>query len=330
MSAREKTMHTAVDAYVCKKSATSLGYYDDKYLEAMCGSLVRNSVRKQPIINRGYYTRVACFRQIVKEFLSETRMSGPRQIVNIGCGYDTLSFHMLDEGYDDLVLYEVDYEEVILRKTDLIRRSPELRERLGGVENVLAANYGFETDKVKFVAVDLQQSNVVDALALAGLASGHSTLIISECVLVYMNASCVSQLCSSLVSYFDDTPVAWISYDMINPFDPFGKMMRSNIELAGGYRIPGFTDFPSLEAHHKKFVDAGFCLDTTRVCSMLDAYRFMISDVEKKRLESIERFDEVEEWDLLMGHYSLLLGVRGSTLAALTGLLPPNKFNLEV
>jgi hypothetical protein len=56
------------------------------------------------------------------------------------------------------------------------------------------------------------------------------------------------------------------------------------------------------------------------VCT--DAYKGMVSDDEKRRLHSIERFDEVEEWELLMSHYSLLLGVKGAPLVDLVALMP--------
>jgi hypothetical protein len=41
-----------------------------------------------------------------------------------------------------------------------------------------------------------------------------------------MDAACVSSLGTSLVSFLADAPVAWLSYDMFNPTDTFGKMMR--------------------------------------------------------------------------------------------------------
>ena len=183
MSAIEKTMFTAVDAFAAKKSATTLGYYQDKYLE--CLQLHSGkTVRKQPVINRGYYTRVVCFRKFVNEFLESTKSNGLRQIINLGCGYDTLSFHLLDECHERLSIFEVDYEEVITRKTDMIRRSPVLNDMLEGSGDPLGPNYGFHTEAIKFVASDLQDPKVIDSIVAAGLDSTSPTLIISECVLV--------------------------------------------------------------------------------------------------------------------------------------------------
>mmetsp|Transcript_29690 Transcript_29690/g.50107 ORF Transcript_29690/g.50107 Transcript_29690/m.50107 type:complete len:147 (+) Transcript_29690:791-1231(+) len=137
-----------------------------------------------------------------------------------------------------------------------------------------------------------------------------------------MDAACVSSLGSSIVSLFASAPIAWLSYDMFNPTDTFGKMMRSNIESSAGYKIPGFTDFPTLASHETKFVDVGFSAETTKACSMLEAYTTMISEDEKRRLHTIEPLDEIEEWELLMSHYSLLLGVRGDALSSLMSCFP--------
>ena len=38
---------------------------------------------------------------------------------------------------------------------------------------------------------------------------------------------------------------------------------------------------------------------------MLDFYNKIISSDERKRINSIEFLDEVEEWNLLMNHYCL-------------------------
>ena len=45
-----------------------------------------------------------------------------------------------------------------------------------------------------------------------------------------MDTDSVSSLCTSLVSYLSNADVAWVSYDMYNPSDTFGKMMRFIID----------------------------------------------------------------------------------------------------
>ena len=83
MSAKEKTMFTAVDSFASKLSATTIGYYDDEFLQDLQVVTKERVGKKQPIIHLGYYTRVSCFRRIVHEFLEKTKAKS-RQIINIG------------------------------------------------------------------------------------------------------------------------------------------------------------------------------------------------------------------------------------------------------
>ena len=58
--------------------------------------------------------------------------------------------------------------------------------------------------------------------------------------------------------------------------------------------------------------------------NVVDTYKHIICDEEKNRLQSIERLDEIEEWEMLMSHYCLLLGVKCDTedLTNLLQLMP--------
>ena len=151
----ERTIYTASDALVCKYSASSLGYYNDKYLHSlfaksivkantnsMVGAPSINPLRKPPIINRGYYGRVKCIDVVLSKFLSATSLntsaasipsiptditdklitdipdsaSAYRQIVSLGGGFDTLSLRIIAENNPGLHIYEVDFEEVINKK----------------------------------------------------------------------------------------------------------------------------------------------------------------------------------------------------------------------
>ncbi len=66
------------------RSCVKLGYYKDEYVK----HFVRDHIRRPPLINRGYYSRVSGFRKIIKQFLSATT-SGFKQIVSLGAGFDT-------------------------------------------------------------------------------------------------------------------------------------------------------------------------------------------------------------------------------------------------
>lgn len=55
-------------------------------------------------------------------------------------------------------------------------------------------------------------------------------MILTECVLVYLEPESVRQLKPEIANYFDD--VTFIDYEMFNASDAFGKVMVRNFEVA--------------------------------------------------------------------------------------------------
>jgi hypothetical protein len=86
-------------------------------------------------------------------------------------------------------------------------------------------------------------------------------------------------------------------------------LSRYNLETIGGFQIPGFTQYPDLPSHSNRFLESG--CDLSRSCTMLSVYNHLIPPSEKARINRIELFDEVEEWELLMNHYCVSIGIRG-------------------
>ena len=56
------------------------------------------------------------------------------------------------------------------------------------------------------------------------------TLVISECVTIYIQSESVPRLRRLFATTFND--VAFVDYEMFNGKDPFGKMMVRNFEVA--------------------------------------------------------------------------------------------------
>lgn len=61
----EAVIATNDDASECKRSAVRLGYWKDDYI----GYFVKNTERKAPEINRGYFARVKGVEYFVEKFL---------------------------------------------------------------------------------------------------------------------------------------------------------------------------------------------------------------------------------------------------------------------
>lgn len=55
------------------------------------------------------------------------------------------------------------------------------------------------------------------------------TLIISECVMIYLQSDTIDKLRKMFANYFND--VAFVDYEMFNGNDSFGKVMVRNFEV---------------------------------------------------------------------------------------------------
>jgi hypothetical protein len=88
---------------------------------------------------------------------------------------------------------------------------------------------------------------------------------------------------------------------------------RHNLEVAGGFKVPGFSQYPDLTSHSARFLESG--CEVARACTMLSLYHSLVSPAEKIRINKIEMLDEVEEWEMLMAHYCVSIGIKGGSPA---------------
>ena len=68
VSTTEPVAATAGDAILSKLSCVRLKYYVNPFLEELFST--KKNVRRSPIINRGYFVRVAAFDRMITDFLS--------------------------------------------------------------------------------------------------------------------------------------------------------------------------------------------------------------------------------------------------------------------
>lgn len=319
-SADEKAKFSARDSLACKYSAWKLKYFDDPYVESVYAALNDSSgvapVRRSPIIHRGYYTRFECFTKIIDGFLSG--MEGiAKQVVFLGAGFDTLPLlaHRVSKAKaGNLKTFEVDFPDVISKKASVFQSIPAVVELLSTQEPLSMISPRFtRIGSHTFIGEDLRNSGgTVHALLECGLDGSLPTLILSECVLVYMNKASTMGLCESLGAVLQSEAL-WVTYDMITPTDIYGRNMVRNLQAAG-FEIPGIKDFPTLEDQKNRFLLTGWKAARSRTMRF---YYDKILDTElRDRLFKLEMLDEVEEWNMLMEHYSLTIASKQELVVA--------------
>ena len=130
------TRSSADDALAGKFAACKLGYLSDPFVATMLakshGAVSKSMRKRQPIINRGYYARVETIRVRLTEFM-KSQGEGHVQVINLGCGFDTLSLELLDQcnvSGRDMSIFEVDFTEVVRQKAEYILQEPKLNAPL--------------------------------------------------------------------------------------------------------------------------------------------------------------------------------------------------------
>ncbi|KAI1152735.1 leucine carboxyl methyltransferase [Nemania diffusa] len=306
---------TDTDAAVSRMSAVDLGYLADPYARFFAHApALGAAVRRLPIINRGTYTRTTALDRLIGAFLAATE-GRERQIVSLGAGTDTRVFRLREGGScGNLVYHEVDFPTVTDRKFHVVKSTAALRAVIPGPEFVDQTHTWHDeslSDGGQYWChgVDLRDLSKPDVTPLAGLRTDIPTLLISECCLCYLELT----EASAVIKYFTDRIpcLSFVTYEPIHPNDPFGKQMVSNL-AARHIRMPTLEEYTDTSKQAARLRDAGF--DSVHSLTIERIWENWISPEEKERVDGLEGLDEVEEWNLLAGHYSISWGWRGINL----------------
>uniref|UniRef100_A0A7J7Y087 [phosphatase 2A protein]-leucine-carboxy methyltransferase n=1 Tax=Myotis myotis TaxID=51298 RepID=A0A7J7Y087_MYOMY len=181
----EGVQGTCEDASICKRFAVSIGYWDDPYLQ----HLVRLSKeRKAPEINRGYFARVHGISELIKAFLRKTECHC--QILNLGAGMDTTFWILKDQDLLPDKYFEVDFPLIVTRKVHSIRSRPHLSKpilELHSEDTLQGDGHMLDSKRYALIGADLRDlATLEEKLKKCNMNTQLPTLLVTECVLVYM------------------------------------------------------------------------------------------------------------------------------------------------
>jgi len=243
---------------------------------------------------------------------------GGCQIVNLGAGFDTTYFWLRDSEErwrSDLTMFEVDFPEVLSKKTSAICRRQALWPMLDATtqeelvaQDTVSGIREVRTKHLRYVATDMRMiPELTAAMSAAGFRSDVPTLFLSECVMVYMQALHGDSIISWASSAVPDAPSAFIVYEQTNPNDPFGKVMVDNL-MRRGCPLLSIHDYPTLAAQQDRYTDRGW--DKVVAFDMNSVYDKHLDIKDVERIQRLELLDEFEEWHLIQAHYFLLVATR--------------------
>lgn len=131
------------------------------------------------------------------------------------------------------------------------------------------------------------------------------TILISECLLVYLEKNSTVEILKNFTGNFQN--LILFIYDLVNPNDGFGKEMEMNL-LERNIKIPGLKQVPDCLSQTNRLIESNFT--NAKVVDMLIYYRNYINKQEIHRIEHLEFLDELEEFNLLQNHSCFGVGLK--------------------
>ncbi|KAI7882931.1 leucine carboxyl methyltransferase [Lichtheimia hyalospora FSU 10163] len=299
----EIVRNTNDDATVSRLSAIAKGYFADDFVKYF----VRRPVERSPIMNRGTYIRQLVLDRLVHQFLELDIPDKEKQIISLGSGYDTRYFMLKQRGLDIGCYYEIDFPETIAKKASIVHRRKELNQYL---TDARAVKGGMELVSKHYCLLggDLREwDNITSRLLDHGFKVDAPTLVISECVLIYLDPLDSNRIVNWLTQELTDAMVAL--YEQIKPDDAFGRMMIHNLQ-SRHIELRGIHAYPELKDQEQRFLRLGW--DDAKALDINMVHDTLLDPRDFSRMAKLEMLDEMEEWRLLSEHYCVAWAYKSS------------------
>jgi [phosphatase 2A protein]-leucine-carboxy methyltransferase len=276
----------------------------------------------------GTYVRTQAIDNLVDKFLSH-ELSQKKQIISLGAGSDTRFFRLMSAhprangiGYErpNLIYHEIDFPANTIEKINPIKKLSELIRHVEPPLRLYDSSGQRGLDNEDTIDADNYHVHPIDLRTLDHsrpppqsfeyIEKDLPTLIVSECCLCYLAPAAADAVALYFTQHFfpSTTPLGLVLYEPIKPNDSFGKVMVSNL-AARGIVLQTLRKYGSLEAQAARMKAYGF--EGSGGADVNELWNKGVDEKEKERVARLEMVDEVEEWELLAGHYCVAWGWRG-------------------
>lgn len=302
---KDKAVQGTNDSSVVSKvSAAAQGYFQDVFIR----HFVCKMARRAPLINRGYYIRWRAVDHCVRRFLEKTAHCPKIQILSLGAGFDSLYFRLHSNGVlTRVVVFEVDFPDVARRKSLLINSNIILKEKLDPDGQPPIEPLYLSSSQYRLLGVDVRElSQMEKGLECSGFEWMAPTLILSEVVLTYMQTKWSNSVIRWTADHLPQS--LFVIYEQIHPSDPFGQIMLDHFRKLNS-TLHAVQQYPDVDTQTCRFLDNGW---EQCVCLDMNSFYFrLVPEAEKNQIESLEPFDEYEEWHQKCSHYFILTASQG-------------------
>ncbi|CAJ2510687.1 Uu.00g063120.m01.CDS01 [Anthostomella pinea] len=303
----DQVMATNSSSIVSKRSVERIYYPDEAHFFR---HFVKKFQRRAPLINRGYHLRLHIIDVAVRRFL-EHPSEKSKVIVNLGCGSDVLPWQCMTRYPQlsrDVKFVDIDFPDLMKRKRTIIEDTPELNSLLTGLrDDVANKNVLLQSDQYFQVGCDLRDLAGIQKAMLTFLDTPACTfMFVAEVSITYMETEGADSVIrwASTLGQAEFCLLEQILPD--GPDHPFANTMLSHFDKLKTPLKSVFT-YPTLEAQRHRFTRLGWeQLDVQNLWQIWASDKWLSPD-KRRELDTIETFDEWEEFALFAGHYCLVI-----------------------
>ncbi|CAO2654888.1 Nn.00g116210.m01.CDS01 [Neocucurbitaria sp. VM-36] len=301
-------MNTNDSSIVSKRSVSKLYFqHEPDFYEPF----VPKFVRRNPLINRGYWLRMHAVEQVARQFLEEGNGKS-KVVVNLGCGYDPLPFqfwHRYAHLTEEATFVDVDYPQLIEKKRDRMLSNGLLRDAL--LQTKLRTSMPpvyLRSDRYMAIGCDLKELNILESILRAEFdVSATSFLFVAEVSVTYMPTKDADALIHWSSTLENARFCVLEQYLPQGPEHPFAQTMLKHFDKLQT-SIKAVKQYPSLAQQSSRYLDAGW----SHILTARNLWDLWSDDVftppaVRRSLDAVEPFDEWEEFALFGGHYFLLV-----------------------
>ncbi|OLN91988.1 tRNA wybutosine-synthesizing protein 4 [Colletotrichum chlorophyti] len=275
---------------------------------------VKKFQRRAPLINRGYHLRLKVIDTLVRRFLQKPS-SRKKVVVNLGSDGGGLISDVLPwqceirypESCRNVTFVDVDYPDLIQKKRRIVLETPELQNLLGTWELSQDSPIVLKSDKYCQVGCDLRQLSTLET-CLDKLFDLPNTdfLFVAEVSITYMDTEGADGVIK-WAGTLDNAEFCLLEQILPDgPDHPFAHTMlkhfnKLNTPLKSVHR------YPTVASQESRFGSLGWASVESWTLWETWADDLFMTAAERRALDTVEPFDEWEEFALFASHYVVIL-----------------------
>lgn len=275
-------------------------------------------INRSPCINRGYWLRLHAIRSRLDSIVSYRDEHYPKKqivVINLGCGFDPLPFQMLDKNNKSSAKYnqncsflDIDYSDLLMKKIEIIANNEELSTIVGSNNDSQNMTKDRYTSSNYFIRpCDLNDTDAFEKLLLQSqndlpfLYDDENVIkvFIAEVSLAYMKAE-LSDKIIEITSNLKDSH--FIMLEQLIPeglYEPFSKQMLKHFKKNDS-PLQSVINYHTIQSQIDRFTKLGY--SNCNAGDMLQLWNNLSLEI-KQKIETIQPFDELEEFHLFCHHY---------------------------